>query len=167
MSTVNQTKFWVVCCEENEATQQISQAIEAWQLPGVRSLLTSDQSFCKADTIAHSDYAIFITPYAQPCSQIKVSPLSPAQATQNANSEGPATLLSVAHERHGQSPQSWWLQLPTTEVRARQLQPVSTQKSVAQALSQIEVFVRNYRLAVSPRAAASRERAAEKQLVTA
>ncbi len=146
--TSHKTKFWIVCCEDTEATQAISSAVDGWQLPGVRSLHL-DQSPLAAETVSQADYAIFITPYAQPCSQIKVSPLAVQQP--NPQPKSPAALLSDAHSRYGQSPQAWLLQLPTTEMRARRVQPISTQKSVAQALNQIEVFVRNYRLAIAPR----------------
>lgn len=168
--TSDKTKFWIVCCEETEATQQISQAIAAWQLPGVRSLLCNHLPLGEADTIAQSDYAIFITQHAQPSSRIKVSPLSvshQAASKPHLISQGPAALLSAVHNRHGKSPQAWWFQLPTTEVRAQRIQPISTQKTVAQALSQIEIFVRNYRLAIAPQTAAPQRKSATKQLAMA
>lgn len=159
MSTAaGKTKFSIVCCEETEVTKQISRAVSEWQLPGVRSLLVSEDyptdQLLAADEngVAQSDYAIFITPHERPSSQVKIGPLSAAQVAQKADAEqSPAAILAGIHSRHGQSPQSWWLQLPTTELRARRVHPVASEKSVAQALSQIEVFVRNYRLAVAPR----------------
>ena len=160
------TKFWIVCCEKTEVTERISQAVAQWQLPGVRSLLSDQVPLSEAAAIAQSDYAIFVTQYSQPCSQIKVSPLS-VSSQQNAQPQGPVALLSAAHSRHGQSPQAWWFQLPTTEVRAQHIRPISTEKTVAQALNQIEVFVRNYRLAVAPRTTDSHETNTAKQLVTA
>ncbi len=162
MSTAaaSKTKFSIVCCEETEVTKQISRAVSEWQLPGVRSLLVNDQPAAQLLTsdendVAQSDYAIFITPHERPSSQVKIGPLNAAQedAEEANKTQSPATLLADIHSRHGQSPQSWWLQLPTTELRAQKVHPVASAKSVAQALSQIEVFVRNYRLAVTPRAA--------------
>lgn len=153
--TLTKTKFSIVCCEETEATQKISKAVESWQLPGVRSLIGSDQPpLAVTDAIAQSDYAIFISPCAQPCSQIKVSPLSLAQLPGDADSDAqsPESLLHSVHSRHGQTPQAWLFQLPATEIRAQRPQPVSTQKSVAQALNQIEIFVRNYTRAIAPAA---------------
>lgn len=174
-------RFCVVCCEETEATQEISKEVAKWNLPGVRSLLLSSESAqspineyrhnipsFQADAVARSEYAIFITPSAQPCSQIRVNPLNkvcshrrPSQASperqpakgqlaKNGSAQStyaqnhPSTLLTALHNCHGQSPQAWWLQLPTTEVRAKSTQPISCQKSVAQALNQIGIFVRNY-----------------------
>ena len=157
------TQFWIVCCEETEATERISQAVAQWQLPGVRSLLSNQVPLGEAEAIAQSDYAIFVTQYPQPCSQIKVSPLS-VSSQQSTEPQGPVALLSAAHNRHGQSPQAWWFQLPTTEVRAQHVRPISTEKTVAQALNQIEVFVRNYRLAVAPRTTGSHKKTTAKQL---
>lgn len=161
-SATNKTKFWIVCCQATEVTQQISKAVSEWQLPGVRSLLCDqicDQTSANqpsdfdniAQDVAQSDYAIFITPCDQPSVQIKVSPLGTAQNTDAAD-QSPAALLTAIHDRHERSPQSWWFQLPTTEVRAQKVRPVAVEKSVAQALNQIEVFVRNYRLAIAPKA---------------
>ena len=149
-----ETKFWIVCCEETDVTRQICEAVTAWQLPKVRALSTesllthqtaSQRPLCEA--VAEADYAIFITSYEQHRSQIKISPLSPDQLDSPA-SDTPAALLLAIHNLHGQSPHSWWLQLPTVEVRAQRVQPVSVQESVAQALHQIGIFVRNYQLAM-------------------
>ena len=150
--TSHKTNFWVVCCEATEVTQAIASAVDGWQLPGVRSLLVDHSPMAAIDQLAQANYAIFITPYTQPCSRMKVSPLAPAQSALAAPaSQSPADLLSEAHNRYGQSPQSWWFQLPVTEVRAQRIQPIPTGKSVAQALNKIEVFVRNYRLAIAPK----------------
>ncbi len=153
-SAATKTKFWIVCCQENEVTQQISRAVSEWQLPGVRSLIYEQPSVDQPsafNAVAESDYAIFITPCDQPSVQIKVSPLGTTQNNSaDVADESPAALLTAMHERHSQSPQSWWFQLPTTEMRAKQIRPVAAEKSVAQALNQIEIFVRNYRLADRP-----------------
>jgi len=168
MSTENKTKFWVVCCEDTEATRKIATTVADWQMPGVRSLVTTD--LAEAETIAQSEYAIFITTCAQPSSQIKMSPLtlvrSPAntakaaevKSTDSPDSQRPDSQLIAMHERYGQSPQSWWFQLPTTEVRAQKVQPVATEKSVAQGLAQVEIFARNYtrELASTVRTASAR-----------
>lgn len=187
---LNKTKFWIVCCEETEVTRQISEAVTAWRLPEVRALFTESllthqiahQTSSQQplyESIAEADYAIFITSYEQHSSQIKVSPLSPDQLNSSA-SNTPAYLLAAIHRLHGHAPHSWWLQLPTVEVRAQRVQPVSTQESVAQALNQIGIFVRNYQLAMPygedgaiapavinslPKASASRVVSAEKPVL--
>lgn len=170
----SKTRLWVVCCEQTEVTQQISKAVAQWQLPEVRSLFTeslvthasarslperfrsarSISGLLLSETVAQSDYAIFVTPYSQPSPHIKISPLNLAEPAQQLDEHNPMSLLSAIHNRYGQSPQSWWLQLPTTEIRARQICPVDSQKSVAQALNQIGIFVRHYRLAMPQKRAA-------------
>lgn len=154
--TSHKTNFWIICCEATEVTQAIASAVDGWQLPGVRSLLIDHSPMAAIDQLAQANYAIFITPYTQPCSRMKISPIGIARPTLAAPipfqaSQSPADLLNEAHSRYGQSPQSWWFQLPVTEVRAQRIQPIPTGKSVAQALNKIEVFVRNYRLAIAPK----------------
>lgn len=142
------TKFWVVCCEENEVTQEIARTVDSWQLPGVRSLIGDRQALLSnVDTIADSSYAIFATPYEKPCSQAKVQPLNipqAANASKTTLEPNPVDMMASALNRHGRTPQSWLLQLPKTEIRAQNEEPVSPEKSVAQAIAAIEVFVRNY-----------------------
>lgn len=149
-------KLWVVCCEETEVARQISDAVTAWHLPNVRSLSSesllslshpaiAQRPFCEA--VAEAAYAIFITSYEQPSSKIRTSPLNIAKPD-SSEPNSPVALLLAIHHLHGQSPHSWWLQLPTAEVRAQRVQPVSVQESVAQALNQIGIFIRNYQLAM-------------------
>ena len=150
MSAANATKFWVVCCEENEVTKEIARTVDSWQLAGVRSLIGDRQTLLShVDAIADSSYVIFVAPDDnKPASQAQVYPLNLSQiAADKADADGeqnPVDMMVCALNRHGRTPQSWLLQLPTTEVRARYKQSVSTQKSVAQAIAAIEVFVRNY-----------------------
>jgi len=176
--TPQNARFCIVCCEETEVTQRISEEVAGWGLPDVRSLLISlstERSHInpyrhnlptpQADAVAQSEYAIFITPSAQPSSQIKVNPLDKAcghrrSSPASAEANGPSTLLTAIHNCHGQSPQSWWLQLPTTKVSAKRTQPISSQQSVAEALNQIVIFMRNYRTAAAPAAINSRTKSA-------
>ena len=147
MSATASTKFWVICCEENEVTKEIASMVDGWQLSGVRSLIGSHQDLLSSvDKIADASYAIFVTPYEKPCSQAKVQPLNiPLTAKAHTTDEqDPVSMMAAALNRHNRNPQSWLLQLPRTEIRARYEQPVSQKKSVAQAIAAIEVFVRNY-----------------------
>jgi len=152
----HKTRLWVVCCEETEAATQVFEAVEEWQLPAVRSLFTQSLLTHRtpaqrplSETVAASDYAIFVTPYNQPSSQVRVSPLDVTHPNK-VDEHSPAALLGAIHNRHGQSPQSWWLQMPTIEMRAHRMQSVSIKESVAQSLHQIGIFVRNYQLALVP-----------------
>ena len=141
--------FWIVCCEETVAAQQLFDSIANWDIPGVRSLIGTHQLV--STDIKQADYAIFATESDRPCSQVKVSPLNHAQAPHL------TPLLASMRTRHGRKPQSWLLQLPTEEMRANRLHPVNTQEAVGQALSKIEVFVRNYHLQPQARQAMLQE----------
>ena len=136
------TSFWVVCCEETAAAQALSKTISEWEIPGVRSLMGT-QALIQSD-IKQADYAIFAMESDRPCSQVQVSPLSLSHTPHLAK------LLASMQSPHGRKPQSWVLELPKEEVRANRVQPVNPQYAVDQALSRIEVFVRNYHL--KPRA---------------
>lgn len=138
ISTVDMTSFWIVCCEESAVAQKLSDTIAEWNLPGVRSLLGTHELI--QSEVRQADYAIFATESDRPCSQVQVSPLSREQSPHLTQ------LLSSMQSRHGHKPQSWVLKLPKEEIRANRLQPVDVQYAVDQALSKIEVFVRNYHI---------------------
>ncbi|MEL6454450.1 MAG: hypothetical protein AAFQ40_07000 [Cyanobacteria bacterium J06623_5] len=146
MSTVTsqKTKFWVLCCEETEATQKISKAVADWQLPGVRSRLGHQLPLAVAAAIAHADYALFVTPYRlaphhRESLELSITPLSITQSI-NSGPMSPASLLATVHNHYGKTPQSWWAQLPTE---------LTTQQTVDQALSKIKEFVRPYAYATT------------------
>lgn len=149
MSAANLSKFWVVCCEENEVTEEIARTVDSWQMAGVRSLIGDRQALLShVDEIADSSYVIFVMLEDKPCSQAKVHPLNIPKITHGsakaAGEQSPVDMMADALNRHGRTPQAWLLQLPKTEIRAQYVQPVFFQKSVAQAIAAIEVFVRNY-----------------------
>lgn len=157
MSAANPTTFWVICCEENTVTREIARTVDSWQMEGVRSLIGDCRALLShVDSVADAGYVIFVAPDEKPCSQAKVYPLNIPQIANNlannlANNsakalgeQSPVDRMADALNKYGRAPQAWLLQLPKTEVRARYTQPVSSQKSVAQAIAAIEVFVRNY-----------------------
>ncbi|MEO0770654.1 MAG: hypothetical protein AAFY72_14720 [Cyanobacteria bacterium J06649_4] len=138
-TTSHKTKFWVLCCEETEATQKISRAVADWHLPGVRSRLGHQLPLSVADAIAQSDYALFITSHIQPNPELSITPLNITHSI-NAGPYSPAGLLATIHNRHGIAPQAWWAKLPSTEL--------STQQTVELTLKKIKEFVRLYAFGV-------------------
>lgn len=141
--TPPQTRFWIICREENQLTQKLAREINYWQIPGVSARLSHEMPVSTADAIAKADYAIFVTLCEQPCSHIQLHPVGSAHPQ---SAQSPITFLDTLRKRHGSSPQSWWLQLPLTEIRHQGIKHIPTEQTLSQALTQIEVFVRNYYL---------------------
>ena len=142
-ATTTPIKFWIICREDTELTRQLIQSITHWQLPGVQARIGHQISLAVGDAIAHSDFAIFITLSETPGAHVQISPVSTTQARVV---QSPANLLNTLRQRHGHAPQAWWFQLPTTEIRAYGIKPVSVEETLSQTLKQIEVFVRNHYL---------------------
>lgn len=153
-----QTKFWIICREETELTQKLASTISSWNLPGVRARVGHQLSLSVGDAIAQADFAIFITLCETPGAHLSIAPVSTGQsktgqskaaqskAAQSKTGQSPASLLNTLRRRHGHAPQSWWLQLPTVELRARGIRPIPAEQTLSQALTQIEVFIRNHYL---------------------
>lgn len=139
----SETKFWVICREDNQLTQNLVREISYWQIPGLRARLGHQMSLSAAAAIAQADYAIFVTLSENPRSHIQLHPVSSAP-TEDVNN--PASFLKTLRQRHARAPQSWWLELPTTEVRHQGVKPIPVEQTLSQAIAQIEVFVRNYYL---------------------
>ena len=173
-------RFCIICCEATDETQQISETVNRWNLPDVRSLLVSSNlttppinghrhhlPSSDAIAVARSEYAIFVTPAQQPCADVKVSPLGKVCGEYGAShlscDNVPSLLLAAVHNHHGQSPQSWWIQMPTAKTKAQKIE-LAQQKSVAQTLDKIGVFLRNYQTTAVPTANQQKKAAATKEL---
>ncbi|MEL7223794.1 MAG: hypothetical protein AAGL17_02770 [Cyanobacteria bacterium J06576_12] len=142
-ATTSDTKFWVICREENQLTQRLAREINHWQISGLHARLGHQMSLSSADAIAQADYAIFVTLEEHPGAHIRIQPIGSEQ-TKAALS--PAAFLNTLRKRHGRAPQAWWLQLPTTEIRPQGIKHIPTEQTLSKAITQIEVFVRNYYL---------------------
>ncbi|MGD1898802.1 MAG: hypothetical protein ACFB16_17845 [Phormidesmis sp.] len=144
--TTPPTKFWIVCREDTALTQKLTKEINDWRLPGVRARIGHDMSLSAAGAIAEADHAIFISLCDFPCGQIQINPVStaPTHSLKAQALQSPVSLLSTLRKRHGKVPNSWWFQLPTTEIRQQGIKPVPEAYALSQTLNKIELFVRNY-----------------------
>lgn len=141
--TSGKTKFWIICKEDMVLTQKLVNTIANWNLPGVATHIGHPPSPAQEETIAQADYAIFVTLCEHTCPTLQVTPITPARATV---AKSPSAWLNSLKARYGSAPQSWWFQLPTTELSLKGIRTIPTEQALSQATRQIEVFVRNYYL---------------------
>jgi hydrogenase maturation protease len=92
---------------------RVAEAVEAWQLPGVRVLVSQQLSPEQADPVAHARRVIFVDAAVDDTSGVKCRQLAPGETTQlMAHAADPRTLLALARDVFGRAPEAWWLTIP-------------------------------------------------------
>ncbi|MEL7356978.1 MAG: hypothetical protein AAFN40_10500 [Cyanobacteria bacterium J06560_6] len=141
----SETKFWVICRDDNPLAYQLAKTINDWQISGVRARVGHQMPLGVSDAIAQADSVIFVTTRETSGSHVSVMPVSSTSAnTMSKAVQSPVSFLNTLRKRYGRIPQAWWLQLPTIESAQSGVKTVPAEYILSKAVSKIEVFVRNH-----------------------
>lgn len=141
----SETKFWVICRDDNPLAYQLARTINNWQISGVQARVGNQMSLGVSDAIAQADSVIFVTTREASGSHVSVMPVSSnVTGTMVKATQSPASFLNTLRKRYGRVPQAWWLQLPAVEAAQSGTRPVPDEYILSKAVSKIEVFVRNH-----------------------
>lgn len=142
----SETKFCVVCRDDNPLAYRLAREINGWKIPGVRARVGFQMPLCVRDAIANAEHAIFVTTSDTASAHISVTPVSSTSVGTVAKAiQSPVSFLNTLRRHYGRVPQSWWLQLPMTTIAAEpESSAVSADYVLSKAVSQIEVFMRNH-----------------------
>jgi hydrogenase maturation protease len=92
---------------------RVAEAVEALQLPGVRTLSCGLLTPELADPIARAGRVIFVDAAIDAPAEVQLRPLSPAESSQiMAHAADPRTLLALARDVFGRAPEAYWLTIP-------------------------------------------------------
>ena len=92
---------------------RVAEAIEALQLPGVRTLVGHQLSPEDADPISRARKVIFVDAAVDRIDGVQFRKLVPGNTTQlMAHSADPRTMLALARDVFGHAPEAWWLTIP-------------------------------------------------------
>ncbi len=143
---------------DNAVGIQIANYISNWEVPSVKSVAAYQLTPDLANNLASVDYAFFVSPCqrASHARTLQLDPIfasrktpRPKQSAERSPSEGahpctPITLLNLAQQLHGRSPQAWLLQIPTASTHRNQELSSTAQKGCDHALRTIEKFFMTY-----------------------
>ena len=92
---------------------RVAEAIEALQLPGVRTLTCQLLTPEFADPIARARRVIFVDAAVDRTDGVHFRQLEPGETSQlMAHSADPRTMLALARDVFGHAPAAWWLTIP-------------------------------------------------------
>ena len=92
---------------------RVTEAIEALNLPGVRTIVCQQLSPEDADPISRARKVIFVDAAVDKTDGVHFRKLEPGATTQlMAHSADPRTMLALARDVFGHVPEAWWLTIP-------------------------------------------------------
>lgn len=122
---------------------RVAEAIEALDLPGVKTLSCGLLTPELADPISRTRKVIFVDASVDAPQGVQLRPLSAADSAQIlAHAADPRTLLALAHDVFGRAPEAWWLTIPAENLGIGEELSEKAQRGVAKAIQQIQEMSR-------------------------
>lgn len=96
---------------------RVAESVEALRLPGVRTLVCQQLSPEYADPIARARRVVFVDAAVDEVDGVKFRQLVPGETSQlMAHAADPRTMLALARDVFGHSPEAWWLTIPAMQL---------------------------------------------------
>lgn len=96
---------------------RVAEAIEEMKLPGVRTLVCQQLSPEHAEPVARSRRVIFVDAAVDEIDGVKFRKLDPGETSQlMAHAADPRTMLALARDVFGNTPEAWWLTIPALKL---------------------------------------------------
>lgn len=96
---------------------KVAEAVEALQLPGVRTLICQQLSPEHADPISQAQLVIFVDAAVDAPNEVQLRTLKPNESSQlMAHAADPRTMLALARDVFGHAPEAWWLTIPAVKL---------------------------------------------------
>ncbi len=129
----------------------VAETVSKWQLSTVKSIATPQLAPELVDDLVETDYAIFVDACsgASGARTVQIDPIvigahSPRTLSNQIPMPNPLTLLNLAQELYGYSPQSWLLKVPVESFNLGENLSSTAQQGCDRAVRTIEQFLRTY-----------------------
>jgi hydrogenase maturation protease len=97
---------------------RVAEAVESMALPGVHTLVCQQLAPEFAEPIARSDRVIFVdASVEQNADTVELRPIAASDSSQlMAHAADPQTMLALARDVFGGTPEAWWLTIPARDL---------------------------------------------------
>lgn len=96
---------------------RVAELVETLRLPGVQTLICQQLSPEHADTVARSGRVVFVDAAVDDLTKVKFRKLVPGDTSQlMAHAADPRTILALARDVFGRTPEAWWLTIPAVNL---------------------------------------------------
>jgi hydrogenase maturation protease len=122
---------------------RVAEAVDALQLPGVRTLVCHQLSPEHAANLAVADEVIFVDASVDTPRELQFRRLAPGDTSQlMAHAADPRTMLALSRDVFGHVPRAWWLTIPAERMDfSEELTPVA-QRGCDEAVKTIQSLFR-------------------------
>jgi len=122
---------------------RVAEAIEKLNLPGVRTLVCQQLSPEYADPVSRALTVVFVDAAVDAPREVQLRKLEPGESSQlMAHAADPRTMLALARDVFGHTPQAWWLTIPAVKLDFSETLTPEAQRGFAEAVEKIQELCR-------------------------
>jgi len=122
---------------------RVAGAIEKLNLPGVQTLICQQLSPEYADPVSRAHFVVFVDAAVDAPRAVQLRRLAPGASSQlMAHAADPRTLLALARDVFGRTPQAWWLTIPAIKLDFSENLTPETQRGFEEAVKKIQALWR-------------------------
>jgi hydrogenase maturation protease len=122
---------------------RVAEAIEMLTLPGVRTLAAPMLTPELADPISRAQTVVFVDAAVDAPQEVQLRKLEPNETSQlMAHAADPRTMLALARDVFGHTPQAWWLTIPAATLDFREDLSPAAQRGFVEAIAKIQTLCR-------------------------
>jgi hydrogenase maturation protease len=126
---------------------KVAEAVAALALPGVRTLACPLLTPELAEAVSQARLVIFVDAAVDTAREVQLRKLAPADSSQiMAHAASPTTMLALARDVFGHSPEAWWLTIPVEDLRIGEEFSPLTQRGFETAMQEIRKCASKVRL---------------------
>ena len=120
---------------------KVAAAVEALQLPGVRTLICQQLSPEHAEPVSQARVVVFVDAAVDTPREVQFRKLEPAGSSQLlAHAADPRTMLALARDVFGQYPEAWWLTIPAENTGFSEELSPSVRHGLREAVEKIRLL---------------------------
>jgi hydrogenase maturation protease len=122
---------------------RVAAAVEALQLPGIRTLICPLLTPELAHPISQARLVVFVDAAVDAPTEVQLRKLEPNESTQlMAHAADPRTMLALARDVFGHAPKAWWLTIPAVKLDFGEDLSPEAQSGFEQAVREIKNICR-------------------------
>jgi hydrogenase maturation protease len=126
---------------------RVAEAMAVMNFPGVRTITCTLLTPELADAISQARIAVFVDAAIDKPNGVQLRRLEPHDSSQiMAHAADPRTMLALARDVFGHSPQSWWLTIPASKLDFSHELSAETSRGFLEALQKLLTLCRTLQM---------------------
>jgi len=117
---------------------RVAEAVGRMRLPRVSTVTSQQLSPEHADIVSQAGQVVFVDAAVDAPGTVQFRKLAPGKTSQlMAHAADPGTLLALARDVFGRTPEAWWLTIPASNMEFGETLSPETQRGLEEALEKI------------------------------